>query len=490
MFAALPSMPTSWFETSTVTGWSLLVEQNQPNSSTIASHELHSDRITNQPTGEHVSSSAAAANLDEVLAMCEVDSSNENLPNWARREPISEAVPTAHHPTDLTHNTSHDSDNESDSSGSSIERGSRLSGYEPSISGGSEYEYFTAASSQSLSDAEETANKLSSLDYDLQQKLARSRPRPFVSTEVDFVTASSYSSFCEYETTPKRKPGTFSGDMDYKSRLRSKQRSFESDSDLDGYQSAVSSFSTTSSHRSGTSNGNKDYTAKLRSQSNDYDSDISSRSRPRRPISGEYDNISDLEYETAMSDFESVKSRSYNGRMEFGPGSRSGVYDSDRSSRSRSAYASDMEYFTAASNISSESEQEVEETVIMAKTPKVDDYPSYFEQFAPQSPKFRKPALGSSSQTSHKGNTSFNNNNEKFIFNRYNYGFTQYLDSDLDDHGEKVLRLRPPSTQQEYSTAVSDLSDFHDIEHQLDGLDLLSLPVNVKGRKGSALGLL
>ncbi len=470
-------MPSSWFETITVAGLSL-VEQNQPN--TVSAHQSF-DRVTNQPIQEQVSTSAAAANLDEVLAMCEVDSSNENLPNWAKRQPISEVVTPANQP---------DSDNESDSSESSIERGSRLSGYEPSISGGSEYEYFTAASSQSLSDAEETANQLSSLDYDLQQKLARSRPRPFVSTEVDLVTASSYSSFSEYETTLKRKPGTFSGDMDYKSRLRSNQRSFESDSDLDGYQSAVSSFSTTSSQHSGAYNRNSNFTAKMRLRSNDYDSDISSRSRPRRPISGEYDNVSDLEYETAMSDFESVKSDSHNGSMGFIPSSKSGGYKSDRSSKLRSAYTSDVEYFTAASNISSESEQEVEETVIMAKTPKVDDYPSYFDQFAPQSPKLQKQTQKGGSQTSPKGNTSFNNNNEKFIFNRYNYGFTQYLDSDLDDHGDKVLRLRPPSTQQEYSTAVSDLSDFHDIEHQLDGLDFLSLPVNIKGRISSAPCLL
>ncbi len=309
MFVAYPSMLASWFEKSSLIGWSLKGKKGTP------------------PITDSVSACLA--------------------------QPVSEYAPNVTPPLDYQQFKRRKEqrlmDNDADSwSDSSSDLSSQLSGYDPSMSsGGSDFEYFTAMSSQSQSDNEERQNggsfsSLSDIEVDPGLK-AKAKPGTAWDSDLEYITAASYSSFSEYETS-SLKSGSYYTALDYAGPPRSRPASW----------------------------------------------------------------ASDLEYETA------------------------------RSHLSSSTSDCDLDW---------------DETT---PTPKVK---------LPHDSKFRYPVhvpANDSSGSKNNNNNSPGSRGDAFT-TKYQTGYSGYTDSDLTPSGRRYQRgLFPKSSGPEYSTAVSDLSDFED----------------------------
>ena len=276
MFVAYPSMLASWFEKSSLIGWSL---------------KGHA----------------------------------------AKRQPISESVTSA--PLDYAQyrkqrqqrELANDTDELSDSSS---DISSRLSGYDPSVSSCSDIEYFTALSSQSQSDNEDILNSslssLSDLETDLDQRSLGSKSGSCLSSDLEYITAASYSSFSEYESS-SLKSDSYCTALDYAGKLRSRPSSWASDLE---YETARSHLSSTDSEPdfdfapkarskrdlefSYPNNGNLSsnnsnisnpelFTPKYQSGYSGYtDSDLTPTSQKYR--SGIFGRESDQEYSSAITD--------------------------------------------------------------------------------------------------------------------------------------------------------------------------------------------
>ena len=191
MFIAYPSILASWFEKSSLIGWSLKEK---------TAKQPISDRITSLPM-----------NYEQYLK---------------RRQQRERDT---------------DSNSLSDSSSDVC---SQLSGYDPSISSCSDMEYFTAMSSQSQSDNEDLLNSslssLSDLEIDLDQRSLGSKSGSCLSSDLEYITAASYSSFSEYESS-SLKSGSYYTAFEYTGKSKSRPASWESDLEYETARSRLSS---------------------------------------------------------------------------------------------------------------------------------------------------------------------------------------------------------------------------------------------------------
>ena len=271
---AYPSMLASWFEKSSLIGWSLKRKETK--------HQPISDIITQAP-------------LD--YAQYRKHKSQRELGN--------------------------ESDDFSDSSS---DISSRLSGYDPSLSSCSDLEYFTALSSQGQSDSEDLLNSSlsspSDLEADQDQRSLASKSGSCLSSDLEYITAATYSSFSEYESSSLRSDSYRSALANVARKQRSRPASW--DSDLE-YETARSHLSASASdldmddvvtpkprskrdlefryYNNGNNNNNVDpegFSTKYQYRYSGYsDSDLT-------PIAKKYGNYgntdSDVEYSTAVSD--------------------------------------------------------------------------------------------------------------------------------------------------------------------------------------------
>ena len=192
VFVAYPSMLASWFEKSSLVGWSLKgkAAKQQPISDSVTSTPLDYAQYKKQRQHREL-----ATDSDEL------------------------------------------SDSSSDIS-------SRLSGYDPSISSCSDVEYFTALSSQSQSDTDDLLNSslssLTDLEIDLDERSLGSKSGSCLSSDLEYITAASYSSFSEYESS-SLKSDSYRTALDYAGKLRSRPASWASDLEYETARSHLSS---------------------------------------------------------------------------------------------------------------------------------------------------------------------------------------------------------------------------------------------------------
>ena len=217
--------------------------------------------------------------------------------------------------------------NESDDfSDSSSDISSRLSGYDPSLSSCSDLEYFTALSSQGQSDSEDPLNSslssLGDLEVDLDQRSLASKSGSCLSSDFEYITAASYSSFSEYESSSLRsdsyhtaldnvagkqwsRPASWDSDLEYET-ARSHLSSSASDLDVEDEMTPKPRSKRDLEFRYH-SNGNNNNSLDLERFSTKYQSGYSGYSDSdltpivkKRDYYGNTD--SDVEYSTAVSD--------------------------------------------------------------------------------------------------------------------------------------------------------------------------------------------
>ena len=136
-------------------------------------------------------------------------------------------------------------DESDDFSDSSSDISSRLSGYDPSLSSCSDLEYFTALSSQGQSDSEDLLNSslssLSDREVDQDQKSLASKSGSCLSSDLEYITAASYSSFSEYESSSLRSDSYHTALDNVAGKQRSRPGSWESDLEYETARSHLSS---------------------------------------------------------------------------------------------------------------------------------------------------------------------------------------------------------------------------------------------------------
>ena len=165
-----------------------------------------------------------------------------------KQQPISDAVTQA--PLDYAQyrkqKLQRELGNESDDfSDSSSDISSRLSGYDPSLSSCSDLEYFTALSSQGQSDSEDPLNSslssLGDLEFDLDQRSLASKSGSCLSSDLEYITAVSYSSFSEYESSSLRSDSYHTSLDNVAGKPRSRPASWDSDFEYETARSHLSS---------------------------------------------------------------------------------------------------------------------------------------------------------------------------------------------------------------------------------------------------------
>ncbi len=214
-------------------------------------------------------------------------------------------------------------------SDSSSDISSRLSGYDPSTSSGSDFEYFTGMSSQSDQEGR-LGGSFSSLS-DIDQDPRSLSSKPSLDSDLEYITAASYASFSEYETSSVKsgssyytavshgtgsRPTSWGSDFEYET-ARS-HLSTTSGSEVDSEREEITPTFTSRrnlefrfppvSHGASTTNNNNNSNSHAGYQygcSGYADSDLTPNAdRYKRPV---ITQNSDLEYSTAVSDLSDLE---------------------------------------------------------------------------------------------------------------------------------------------------------------------------------------